>query len=171
MTFKPGMHQPVNNYEVDFDAVIMKMAEVKPRTSVPMMGWGKKSHIEASVTKKAKGVKIVFEVFCELTFDNAPADPTLGYTKEEATLFRGVTITTKKLDTEESNFGSVGEVLEYTEFVNRYICDEVVRITLAHIMDSLCDSLVVTDQMIEKVNFAWGSRATNSKEIYSTQFH
>jgi len=170
MTFKPGMHQPVNNYDVDFDAIIMKMADVKPRTSIPMMGWGKKCNIEGSINKKSKGVKIVFELFSELTFPTAPTDPTLGYTKDEATLFQGVTITTKQIESEGA-IESVGEMLEYKEFVNRYVFDEVVRITLAHIMDTMANTLVVTEPMIEKVNAAWGSRATNAKELYSTQYH
>lgn len=171
MTFKPGMHQPVNNYDVDFDAVILKMAEVKPRSTVPMMGWGKKSHIEASINKKTQGIRITFELFCELTFPTAPADPSLGYTPKEATLFRGVTITTKKNDATEHAFESVGEVLEYTEFVNKYVFDEVIRITLAHIMETMEATLHVTENMIEKVNAAWGSRATNSKVLFSTQYH
>lgn len=171
MTFKPGMHQPVNDYDVDFDAVIMKMAEVKPRTSVPTMGWGKKCHITGSINKKKKGVIIVFEVFCEITFGKAPSDPTLGYTREEATLFKGVTITTKENVVEPDAFQSMGEVLEYKEFSNQFISDEVTRITLEHIMDTMGETLHVTDTMLERVNTAWGSRATNSKELYYIQYH
>ena len=171
MTFKAGMHQPVNDYDVDFDAVIAKMSQVQPRASYPLVGWGKKSFIEASIKKKA-GNRIVFEVFAETTFNTAPADPDLGYTKDEAQMFKGVTITNNEEQTNASgHLSSMGEMLEYMDFVNRFISNEMTRVTLGLIFDNMEEQMKCSDEMLERVNKAWTSRATNAQELFYVPYH
>ena len=171
MAFKAGMHQPVNDYDVDFDAVIAKMSQVQPRKSYPLVGWGKKSYIEASIKKKA-GNRIVFEVFAETTFNTAPADPELGYTKDEAQMFKGVTITNNEEQPSTTGHqSSMGEMLEYTDFVNRFIANETSRVTLGLIFDNMEQQMKVNDEMLERVNKAWTSRATNAQELFYVPYH
>lgn len=166
-----GMHQPINDYDVDFDAVIAKMSQVKPRASYPMVGWGKKSFIEGTIKKKS-GIRIVFEVFAETTFDTAPSDLDLGYTKDEARIFKGVTIT-KKEGKEDANghSPSMGEMLEYTDFLNRFISDETTRVTLGLMLNNMEEMMTVNDKMLDHVNKAWTSRATNAHELFYVPYH
>jgi hypothetical protein len=171
MAFKAGMHQPINDYDVDFSAVIAKMSQVEPRKSYPLVGWGKKSYIEASIKKKA-GNRIVFEVFAETTFNTAPVDPELGYTKDEAQTFKGVTITNNEEQPNTTGHqSSMGEMLEYTDFVNRFIVDETSRVTLGLIFDNMEQQMRVSDEMLDRVNKAWTSRATNAQELFYVPYH
>jgi hypothetical protein len=171
MAFKAGMHQPINDYDVDFAAVIAKMSQVEPRKSYPLVGWGKKSYIEASIKKKA-GNRIVFEVFAETTFNTAPVDPELGYTKDEAQMFKGVTITNNEEQPNTTGHqSSMGEMLEYTDFVNRFIVDETSRVTLGLIFDNMEQQMRVSDEMLDRVNKAWTSRATNAQELFYVPYH
>lgn len=171
MAFKPGMHQPVNDYDVDFDAVIAKMSQVQPRASFPLVGWGKKSFIEAGIKKKS-GNHIVFEVFAETTFDTSPSDPELGYTKDDANMFKGVTITNNEGQTDANgHHSSMGEMLEYTDFLNRFILDETTRVTLGLIFDNMEEQMKVSDEMLKRVNKAWTSRATNAQELFHVPYH
>ena len=91
MSFKPGMHQLCEGKRVDFDAIVAKMAGAQPQVTYPMLGWGKKFFIKATVARKT-GDKTEIEFYVEMTFPGEPGDRSLGYTREDATLFQGVQI-------------------------------------------------------------------------------
>jgi len=170
MTHKPGMHQLAEKKGVDFDAIIIKMVQAKPRAAFPMMGWGKKCFIEATLKKKE--TKVVVEIFSEITFGASPTNPDIGYTKDEASLFQGVCVTDfeKKSDT-DGYHPSQGEVMEYVEFANRYLVDSVTRATLDRVMDDMTDLLIVSEQMIDGINNAWGNRDPGERELFSVKYN
>jgi hypothetical protein len=170
MAFKPGMHQIIKA-NIDYDAIIIKMAQAKPRAGFPNMGWGKKCFIEATFKKKSTGNRTVVEIFSEVTFGQSPSDPDVGYTEDEASIFQGVCVT--NYDNEKStdeHKPSVGEVMQYRDFMDRYINDKTTCTVLSRVMDDMSDMLIISDSMLERVNLAWGNRATNSKELFTIQY-
>ena len=171
MAFKPGMHQPVNDKDVDFDAVIAKMASIKPRASFPTVGWGKRYFIDATVKKKKTGNRIAVEVFAELTFGKTPTDESLGYTKDEVTMSYGVSVINYAHEPdEEGHLRAEGEIMEYQDFLNRYIVNEETRVTLERIMKTMTDLMTVSDSMLDRVNNAWGNRDPGERELFSIQY-
>jgi len=171
MVFKPGMHQLVRENNVDFDAIIKKMATSKPRVGFPNIGWGKKCFIEATFRKKKTGNRTVVELFSEVTFGQSPSDPDLGYTKDEANIFQGVCVTNyANQENTEEHQPSVGEVMHYQKFMDRYIDNNVTRITLSRVMDDMETLLIVSDSMLDRVNNAWGNRDLGKKELFTIQY-
>ncbi len=170
MAKKPGMHQLVEKKGVDFDAIIAKMVQAKPRAAFPMVGWGKKCFIEATLKKKE--TMVVVEIFSEVTFGASPANPEVGYTKDEANLFQGVCVTDfeKKPDT-DAYHPSQGEVMEYMDFANRYLAHSVTRATLDRVMDDMTDLLIISEQMIDRINSEWGNRDPGKRELFSVKYN
>lgn len=171
MTNKPGMHQIAEKKSVDFDAIIAKMVQAKPRAAFPMMGWGKKCFIEATLKKKE--TKVVVEIFSEVTFGSSPTNPDIGYTKDEANVFQGVCVTDyeKKQDTVDEYHPSQGEVMEYADFADRYIIESTTRVTLERVMDDMADLLMVNEQMLDRINNAWGNRDPGERELFSVKYN
>jgi len=171
MTFKAGMHQPVNDKDVDFEAIFAKMAAVKPRTAFPHIGWGKKCYIEATVKKKKTGNKIAVELFAEITFGKTPTDKSLGYTKDEASLFRGVSVIAYDHDGGMGeHIRAEGEIIDYDEFQGRYIFSDETRVVMDRIMITMEDLMIISDTMLDRVNSAWGNRDLGEKELFSIQY-
>jgi hypothetical protein len=171
MAFTAGMHQPVTNTDVDFDAVFGKMAGVKPRNAVPSMGYGRKCFIEAVVRKKKTGYRIAIEVFVEVTFGKTPSDRSIGYTKDEASITRGVSIITFVPEPDaEGRYESEGEVMDYEDFVKRYLYNENTRVVLERIMTTMEASMAISDKMLDHVNSAWCNRDIGEKELFSIQY-
>ena len=171
MAFKSGMHQIVHDNTINYDAIIIKMAKVKPRVGFPNLGWGKKCFIEATFKKKKTGNRTVVEIFSEVTFGQSPSDPEVGYTEDEANVFQGVCITSyENTENMDEHTPSVGEVMHYKDFMDRYIKDKVTCITLSRVMDDMEDMLIVSDGMIERVNIAWGNRDPGEKELFTIQY-
>jgi hypothetical protein len=113
----------------------------------------------------------VVEIFSEVTFGQSPSDPDVGYTEDEASIFQGVCVT--NYDNEKStneHKPSVGEVMQYRDFMDRYINDKTTCTVLSRVMDDMSDMLIISDSMLERVNLAWGNRATNSKELFTIQY-
>lgn len=170
MSFKPGMHQIVEENNVDFVAIIAKMAATKPRVGFPNMGWGKKCSIEATLKKKRTGNRTVVEIFSEVTFGQKPNDLELGYTKDEACVFQGVCVTNYAGNEADKHEPSLGEIMQYRKFLDRYITDDATRVTLDRIMDDMKDMLRISDSMLDRVNNAWGNRDLGEKELFTIQY-
>jgi hypothetical protein len=87
-------------------------------------------------------------------------------------MFKGVTITNNEEQTNASgHLSSMGEMLEYTDFVNRFIENEATRVTLGLIFDNMEEQMKCSDEMLERVNKAWTSRATNAQELFYVPYH
>ncbi len=171
MAFKPGMHQLAQENNVDFDAIIKKMAASKPRVGFPNMGWGKKCFIEATFKKKKTGNRTVVEIFSEVTFGKAPCDPDIGYTKDEANVFQGVCVTNyANEDNTDEHQPSLGEIMPYQKFMDQYIVENATRMTLSRVMDDMENLLIVSDSMLDRVNNAWGNRDPGEKELFTIQY-
>lgn len=166
----PGMHQIVENKHVNFDAIVAKMAGVQPMTTFPMMGWGKKSFIRATLQRKT-GVKVEIEFFTELTFPSVPPNQDIGYVPEDSTLYQGVQILDFEKTTDTDGYRpNQGEIMAYTDFADRYIHETSTRITLDRLMEDMADLLVVNEQSIERINNAWCNRDPGNQELYSVQY-
>ena len=154
---------------VDFNAIVAKMTQVKPQPAYPMVGWGKKVFIQA--TCKKAGSKVVVEFFVENTFGTAPLDPKVGYTAEEATLFKGVQILDYEPEPDKDDFyKSQGEVLHYEAFADEHITDPTTRVTLDRVMDAMADSIPVNEGMLDRINNAWENREPGSHVLYEMQY-
>jgi len=171
MTDKPGMHQVVERKGVNFDAIIAKMVQAKPRAAFPLVGWGKKCFIEATLKKKE--IKVVVEIFSEVTFGASPVNPEVGYTKDEANIFQGVCVTDykKKPDTVDDYHPSQGEVMKYEDFAKRYIVNSITRVTLERVMEDMTDALIINEQMLDRINSAWGNRDPGERELFSLKYN
>ena len=169
-TFKPGMHQLVETRQVDFDAIIAKMAGVQPQVTFPMMGWGKKFYIQATLKRKS-GAKVVVEFYTEVTFPEAPSNKGTGYTKDDATIFQGVSILDYEAEADPDGYHkSQGEVMSYDDFVAAYITDDTTRITLGRVMEDMFEKMAVNDQTIDRINTAWENREPGNKTLYDVQY-
>jgi hypothetical protein len=169
--FKPGMHQMVEEKGIDFEAIIVKMARAKPRAAFPMMGWGKKCFIEA--TLKKKGNRVVVEIFSEVTFNAEPNNPEIGYTRDEANIFQGVCVTdyANNLQPKAGEISlSQGEVMKYSDFADQYIINSSIRVTLDRVMENMTDLLAVSDQMLDRLNSAWENRDPGEKKLFTVQY-
>lgn len=171
MKSNPGMHQIVEEKGVNFEAIVTKMVQAKPRSAFPTMGWGKKCFIAA--TLKKKGNRVVVEIFSEVTFDSAPTNPEVGYTKDEANTFQGVCVTDYDKGTEPAEgeiAPSQGEIMKYADFVDQYIVNSATRVTLDRVMENMTDALAISDQMLDGINSAWENRDPGAKKLFAVQY-
>ena len=65
----------------------------------------------------------------------------------------------------------MGEMMEHTDFVNRFIANEATRVTLGLIFDNMEEQMKCSDEMLERVNKAWTNRATNAQELFYVPYH
>lgn len=154
---------------VDFNAIVAKMTQVKPQPAYPMVGWGKKVFIQA--TCKKAGSKVVVEFFVENTFGVAPQNPKVGYTLEEATLFKGVQLLDYEAEPDKDDFyASTGEVFPYETFADEHITEPTTRVTLDRVMEAMADSIPVNDGMLDRINSAWENREPGTDVLYEIQY-
>ena len=168
--FKPGMHQIVETKKVDFNAIVAKMVGVQPQPAYPMIGWGKKVFIQATL-KKPAGDKVVIEFYTELTFPECPADRTIGYTHDDSKIFQGVSILDYDAESDKDGYHpSFGEVMTYEEFAEQHITEPRTRAALARVMDDMLEQVEINDQTIDRINTAWENRNPGDNVLYDVKY-
>lgn len=168
MTFKPGMHQIVETRQVDFDAIIAKMAGVQPQTTLPSRGWGKKVYLKATLKRK-DGTLVEVQFFSELVFPGCPANREVGYTRDDADNFTGVQILdySHQEPDDDGVRKSQGEIMAYEDFVDRYLTrDSASHVSLSRMMEGMAEKVQVSEKSLERINSAWENRDPGSPHLY-----
>ncbi len=173
MASKPGMHQ-LTATPLDFNMIVHKMGQIQPRFTLPTYGWGKKCYIQAQANHETESARVLIEFFSEAIFNPIPKDPKIGYTDDDATIFKGVSIL--NVDSEPMSDGSEyhqseGEIISYDDFVKEYITDVQARIQLDRVMDSMEQHTIVNDKMLENINLAWENRDPGNDELYEIKYN
>lgn len=155
------MHQAIDTLQVpdlpfDLDKLISSMSGAKPFISLPnSRGIGKKCCIQAEIEDK----QVIIEFFSELLLEEEPSDPTLGYRNSDIKKTRGVMLATYEATPNKDGYHpNYGEIMDYDDFVNKYVHTNQMKIRLDRIMDAMDNSVEVNETFLDSANVYWESK-------------
>jgi hypothetical protein len=165
--FSPEMHQYLQEQNVDFNTIAMKVGGITPQSGFPLVGWGRKLLITSTIDKPDN--IIVIEFYCETVFPAAPSNLSLGYTFSDSVVFNGASA--MGFDHKVNRDVLLGEVITYDDFAEQYITNTSSRIILDRAMEGMNDAMVLSDQLMDRVNSAWDNRTPGNKELYEVSYN
>ena len=154
---------------IGFDDLARLMGKAKPVFVKPIRGLGKRIVVPLVFKFGDK----VAEFFCEAVItDHKPCKPEIGFTDEDVTFVRGVTLyASDYMDRDEGDTAKPdGEVLFFEDFAAKYVDDAATRAYLHRKMDELEDAVRLDEETLESVNGMYMNREVGER-IYDPKLH
>jgi hypothetical protein len=169
MGIKSEIRNIIDARNIDLDEIVHKMFGVESQASRPLTGYGKKQSIRATVTRTDSKTEIEF--FAEITFSPVPKNSDDGYTMEDAVYFQGVSVVDIDIDEDEVEYPFYrGEIISYTDFRDTYIENESSCYALDDIMETMMESIVMNEEVLERINSIWGNREPGQTELFNLRY-
>lgn len=149
------------------DSISKAMASVKIEFNRPFRGLGKKASIPLMFEFGGR----LAQFFCEAAvLESKPEDPAIGYTTDDVYFFTGVlvfdraaAITDDMPEQEAPNLS--GEVLEFENFLAKYVDDPIIRVFLSRKMEELKEAASLNEEAIQNVNSMYMNREVGEKIV------
>lgn len=149
------------------DEIAKAMASVKFEFNRPFRGLGKKAFIPLMFEFSYRLVQF----FCEAAIlESTPEDPDIGYTDKDVYVFAGALVFDKSAatnnDRPEVEVPSLsGEVLEFENFLTKYVDDPMIRVFLSRKMDDLKEAAALNEEAIQNINEMYMNREVGKKIV------
>lgn len=148
--------------DIAFEELVRLMTGTKPIFSRPIKGMGKRILVPFVFKFDDK----VAEFFCEASIlHGRPSNPALGFTNEDVTYFRGVTLYDVEYMKNDDQGKPDGEVLFFDDFLSKYVSDPATRVFLHRKMEEMEEAVQMDEESLESVNQLWMNREVGEKIV------
>src|SRR5690606_20938333 len=107
------------------------------------------------------------EIFCEQVIDGSPKNDIDGFTMDDVSLHKGVTVQTS---TKDKYSKSIGTVMDFDEFVST-ISNPSTRIKLSRCMNDLVAGTELSEDLFDLANSIWVNRGVGVESIRPVVIH
>lgn len=142
------------------ESISKAMASVKIDFQRPFRGLGKKASIPLMFDF---GDRLV-QFFCEAAvLESKPEDPAIGYTFDDVYFFAGALVFDQSAAIRDDQPAKEapnlsGEVLEFENFLAKYVDDPTIRVFLSRKMEELKEAAALNEEAIQNVNSMYMNR-------------
>jgi len=158
----------MDNEYINIDDVISTIIDTNDITVMPAIGeLGLKSSVGELISNRIDDhiERMVIQFYVKCTIPRNPSDKTIGFTREDVTVFKGVAVADVGEEIDPPRY--IGRVWTHEEFANKFITDEHTKEDIEILFGRLLSRAYPSEEWLDKISTLYNNRVVGKPWIVS----